>query len=97
MSKALAETPDQVDDAKALIAKQPCKLVDGERSVLGIIRASSVLCQFSGLPPRLLVSDATSSRGFCSWLRIHFPLQAAITPKKLEDDPETPSRRRSSS
>jgi len=97
MSKALAETPDQVNDAKALIAKQSYKLVDDERSVLGIVKASSVLCIFSGLSPRLLVSEPTSSRGFCSWLRIPFPLQTAITPKKLEDDSETSSRKWSSS
>ena len=90
MFEALAETPDQVYDIKALVVEQSYKPVGGETSVLGIVRASSVLCQFSGLLPWLFVFDTTSSRGFRSWLRIHFPLQAAITPRSWRMTPKHP-------
>jgi len=47
---ARVSIPEEVDNARALIAKQSCRPVSGERSIAGIVGALSVLCRFSGLP-----------------------------------------------
>ena len=71
--KALAETPEQVDaitkffyeNTKALIAKESYKLVGNKQSALDIVRDVFRVVPIQWVATQV-VSDATSSHGFCS-------------------------------